>query len=112
MIKKLLSVIVVAALGVVVARKFREHSAESGAPLAAVPRPIPAETLGVPAEVAPQAEPQPPTPLQVEPEERHALRPSPVPRERPVWSPPAEGTSTGKHAVHEDDTTDEDNTDR
>jgi hypothetical protein len=100
MTKKLLLMIMVAAVGAVVAKKLR---AQPDARLD-VPARIPAETLEVRAEQPPAPEPE--TQPESEPtEERHALRPSPVPRERPVWSPPVAGGSTGKHAAHGQDDT-------
>lgn len=104
MIKKLLSIIGLAAAGAFVVRTVRRPARDSSPSLAARPQRIPAETLEVRTEVPPEAESEPP----VEPqEERLARRPSPVPREHPVWSPPVEGSSTGKHAYRADDAPDD-----
>ncbi len=102
MTKKLLLMLMVAAVGAVVAKKLRAQPDVRPA----VPARIPAETLEVRAErpPAPESETQP-EPESEPTEERHALRPSPVPRERPVWSPPVAGGSTGKHAAHGHDDT-------
>ena len=111
MIKKLLSVIGMTAVGAVVVRKVRGSSVDPGASLDVQPERIPAETRGSHTVVALEAEPQPDEPLEVEPQAvRHALRPSPVPRERPQWSPPVEETGTGKHAFRAADTRGESDT--
>ena len=105
MMKKLLLIGAVAAVGAAVARMLRaRQDAWIDAP-PVVPQRIPAETLELRTELPPEAEPE----AQPEPqEERHALRPSPVPRDRPVWTPPAQGRSSGKHAAHEKDENDAD----
>jgi len=106
--KKLLMLIVVAAVGAVVTKKLRRQPDASVAAPAALPVRVAAETLEVRTELPPEPEVQPLPAPQPEPtEERHALRPSPVPRERPVWSPPVKESSTGKHAAHERDSEDE-----
>lgn len=105
MMKKLLLMGAVAAVGAAVARVLRaRQDAWIDAP-PAVPQRIPAETLEVRTELPPEPERE----TQPEPqEERHALRPSPVARDRPVWTPPAQGRSSGKHAAHEKDENDAD----
>ncbi len=105
MMKKLLLMGAVAAVGAAVARVLRaRQDAWIDAP-PAVPQRIPAETLEVRTELPPEPERE----TQPEPqEERHALRPSPMPRDRPVWTPPSQGRSSGKHAAHEKDENDAD----
>ncbi|MGZ4543492.1 MAG: hypothetical protein ACXVXI_10295 [Mycobacteriaceae bacterium] len=83
--KRLLLLFVVAVVGVVIAKKLQDRPEEGSVPAPAFPRlePLVAETL--PAQDTPEVP------------RAHTLRPSPVPRARPLWTASADSDGTGRH---------------
>lgn len=93
--KRLLLLVVVAVVGVVIAKKLQDRPEEESAPAPVFlrPEPLVAETM------AAQDTPEVPR--------AHTLRPSPVPRERPLWTASADSDGAGRHhAAQEQDGSD------
>ena len=101
MTKRILLLTLLTLAGAAVAKRRLDRWSDAPPVLSSVPEPprVVAETLE-PAQESPDASPEPATPATEQPA-AHTLRPSPVPRERPMWTPPAEGGSTGRHAARE-----------
>lgn len=115
MTKRLLTAIVLAAVGAVVARKARARRATvwtmAPAPtpllVAETPQPrteegsAPAEALEP--EEALQAKAVTESDTTADKPHAHTRRPSPVPRDRPLWTPPADAAGSGRHAAPQED---------
>ncbi len=102
MTKRILLLILLTLAGAAVVKRRQNRWSDVPPVLSAVPEPprVAAETLE-PAQESPVAPAEPAATPAAEQPAAHTLRPSPVPRERPMWTPPAEGGSTGRHAARE-----------